>query len=335
MEAVELVKYKADQANEIVYGSANMTGREKLLYYLAVVNLTRHSDAFPTLRVPAKQLAEFLGIEGEGYYSQLQLTCKKLLTRVVEIDDEISWTAFQYVSRCKYIKSEGMIEICLHEELRPFLLDLKGSFASIPFLDIAHMNGGHAIGLYEFLYHLRRESGVKQRRVTVEVDRLKRKLGVEKKKSYVDNSAFQRIVLQTAITEINKESPVDIKLTPIRGTGRGNPIVAFEFGFIDKSNWHRSDKLPPATEQMMLQLLDATTPRQADMVVKKTITTMMDRDAMEVHNRRWAAEGLSRDEINTCSRWANKDIQRRAKTRIPVENPVGHVIWAINNRKGL
>ena len=335
MEATQVATYKADQKNNLVYGSSLMTGREKLLYYLAVVNLTKYSENFPVLRVSAKDLAEFLGIEGESYYGQLIDVCRKLLSRVVEIEDDEKWRGFQYVSRCTYERGEGVIEIQLHDDLKPFLLELDGSFASIPFAEISQLRSQHAIALYEFLYHARRENGMLRHKIIIERERVMRKLGVHKKTTYQKNAGALTRILERSVKEINEKAPVRITMEVLRARRKGSPVSGYEFTFDTNESWTGERKLPKATEQMMLALLETNNPDRAKKVVRDTVNQTIDKEKLGPKYDKWIDQGLTPDKIDKCFRWANAEIQRRAEADNPIKDPAAFTLWAVDNRKGL
>jgi len=337
MTITELSKYKADQKNNLAYGSNDMTGREKLIYYLAVVNLTRYSENFPVLRVSAKDLAEFLGLEttGGSYYRQLKAICRRLLTRVAEIEDDEQWRCFQFVSRCTYERAEGIVEIQLHDDLKPFLLELDGNFASIPYVEIALLDSPHAMAIYEFLYHVRRENGTLRHKIIIDIERIMRKLGIHKKKTYQKDSNAVTRLIERSLKEINQVAPVKIEMEVLKARRRGSPISAYEFTFDTNEQWTGERKLPAVTEQMMLALLETNSPNAAKKIVKDTVNQTVDSEKLGPIYDKWIKEGLTPDKIDKCYRWANAEIRRRSKSEKPVKDPAAYTIWAVNERKGL
>lgn len=336
MKTAELATYKADQKNQLVYGSTDMTGREKLLYYLAVVNLTKYSENFPCLRVSAKDLAEFLGLEtGGNYYRQITTVCRKLLSRVVEIEDDAKWRGFQYVSRCTYERAEGIVEIQLHDDLKPYLLSLDSNFASIPFTEISQLRNQHAIALYEFLYHARRENGTLRYKMIIDLDRIMRKLGIHKKKTYQKDSNAVTRLIKRSLKEINDKAPIKIDMEVLRARRKGSPVEGYMFTFETNENWTGERKLPVATEQMMLSLLETNNPNAAKKIVRDTINQTIDKQLIGPKYDTWIAQGLTPNKIDKCFKWANAEIRRRSDTDNPVKDPAAFAIWAVDNKKGL
>lgn len=101
------------------------------------------------------------------------------------------------------IHVDDVITYTFHEDMYPYLIDLKKKFTSYNLEMILPMRSKYAIRLYELL-----KSYQNLKTITLEVEDLKTRIDAEKYKRYAD---FRRFALDQAIDEINEYS--DIKIT--------------------------------------------------------------------------------------------------------------------------
>src|SRR5208282_1516864 len=69
----------------------------------------------------------------QEYKARLGLTGGSAYNTLEEVEDFIegSRTKFQILSRAKYYDRDGIIELQFHEDMRPFLVDLREHFTQI------------------------------------------------------------------------------------------------------------------------------------------------------------------------------------------------------------
>tara|TARA_B100001093_G_scaffold312431_1_gene298144 strand:+ start:59 stop:1078 length:1020 start_codon:yes stop_codon:yes gene_type:complete len=331
---------KADQANELVYGSSLMTIREKRLYFLAVVQLTKYHQDFPVYEIPAKQLIEYLGLNSNSYGKELKDVCNKLLTRAVMIDTPTGWKGFQFVSECEYINAQhnngtAVLRIGLHKNLKPFLLHLNEKYQSIQFANIASIGSIHAIRIFEILWHKRHETGIPQSKITIPIDDFKRMLGIEKTKTYKDSSKLRTKILEPSVENINQKTPLMINAKIIKGSGRGCPAKEIEFDIAERDNYV-ADKLPKVTQQMLLDLKEAPSDNKARKIVYEVFNKNLDREIYDPKYERWIkVEKRDPKDIDKCMRYANEQIRKKANTSDPVRNVTSYFIKCVEEGYGL
>ena len=217
------------QANNLVYAAYEMTLIEKRLLYLLFSMVRQNDKSFHTYHIPVRQIADFLEIDKQSIYKVLDETCTKLMSRVLHVQKpDGDWDKFHWVSRASY-KSKGKsktgeaeLELKIHDELHPMLLELKKQFASVPFHLIAHLPSYHAIRIFEILYH--KSQSIKLPEITIELTDLKKYLGVENK--YPNFGDFKRRVLDMAQKHIKKSTPLIFTYQTIK---EGRKVVALKF----------------------------------------------------------------------------------------------------------
>ena len=219
------------QANALALAAYRMTLQEKRLLLLLIAQVRMEDEDFKIYHISIPDIQHYLGIESTNYYSRLRSLTKKLLSRVLDVpNDEGGWEQFQWVSKCSYKpktnRRNGInyLEMQLHPDLRPFLLDLKARFGSVPLDEIAIMSSVHAIRLFEILYY--GSMGFSKKTLYFDLLDLKKRLGVEEKKSYVNSAVFRREILDKAQEECAAKSPLIFTYAPMK---TGNKVSGFEF----------------------------------------------------------------------------------------------------------
>jgi plasmid replication initiation protein len=91
-----------------------------------------------------------LGLTGGSAYNTLEQVADEMLKSLVEVEDfvEGSRTKFQILSHAKYYDRDGVIELQFHENMRPFLVDLREHFTQIPTEVFLRLRSGYAMKMY-------------------------------------------------------------------------------------------------------------------------------------------------------------------------------------------
>jgi len=152
-------KLVVTQSNALAKSVQKMTLQEKRLLLLVIAHIRQNDNDFLLYRIPIIHIKEYLGANDTGFYDYIRETTRKLLSRVVEIENENGgWEQFQWVSYCRYYSKkdsemgEACLEIRFHDCLQPFLLHLKKHFSNFRLLQIAAMPSFNSVRVYEILF---------------------------------------------------------------------------------------------------------------------------------------------------------------------------------------
>lgn len=229
------------QRNELAYAAYEMSIQEKRLLMLAIARLTKSNLELPCWEIPVSQIADYLGIRQNNVYRDVKNVAMSLMSRVALIPEEDKgYILIQFVSRCRYIPAtrhpseNAVLEIKLHDEMAPYLLQLKSHFQSIQFIALAGLSSFYAIRMYEILHHARNEQGMPRNEVTISMEELRKTLKLEKK--YQNYADFRIRVLETAKTQINARTPLGMSYKELRARSRGAPVRAIEFTIWDQTS---------------------------------------------------------------------------------------------------
>lgn len=315
---------KAEQANKLVYSSYEMTLNEKRLLMLAICKLSMNMGAFPLMYVKVSDLKEYLEIEGTSLHTDLKATCLRLLKRIVEIEnDNGDWVAHQWVSRCKITKGTGVLEIELHRELKPYLLQLGKHYQSISFEHIAKIHKSHAVRLFEILWHKKNEKGFVRNQIKIGVEELRKMLAIGKR--YPRFSEFNRRVIEPAQEELKKSTPIGFTYK-VKKMARTPVSITFT---VFDNNDYKAHKLPPLTAQMMLDLSVTDAPKARKKIINGCLVKSLNHNNWDAEIERFKKEGRTIEQIEESAKWAVSEIDRKSKTSKVVENVAGFVRWAV------
>ena len=230
------------QANSLVYAAYEMTLQEKRLLLLLISMVRQDHTKFHTYCIPVKQIAEFLGIDTKRVYQVVRATCKKLMSRVLDVQKpDGEWKQFHWVSTAHYMPKgksrtgEAELELKIHNELHPLLLELKKQFSSVPLEHIANLASYHSIRIFEILFH--KSHKLQNPNVRIELDDLKKYLGVEQ--SYPNFSNFKIKILEPAQKNLEEKTPIKFTYSKVK---KGNKVVALDF-VVSKNSTIESEQL--------------------------------------------------------------------------------------------
>ena len=236
-------KLVVTQSNPLATSVQQMTLQEKRLLLLAMSYIRQSHNDFMLYRIPITKIQECLEIDNTISYERIKEVSKKLLTRLVEIDDgKGNWEVFQWLSYCRYYSkensetSEACLEIRFHDHLRPFLLNLKKHFGSLRLLQLAAMPSFNSIRVCEILFHSC--NSFTKMEFYFSVDELKKRLNMTDK--YLNFKDFRLRILKQAQRDCAEYSPLTFTWTEEK---KGRKIIALRFKIQKNSKF--KDELPP------------------------------------------------------------------------------------------
>ena len=170
-------------------------------------------------------------------YTQVQKAILKIAKRdMVLRDDEKMFVAVPFVKKRVYFKTEGRFYIEFHEDLIPYIANLKARYTKYELVNIGAFTSTHTIRLYELCSQYK-TVGKRE----IKIDDLKDWLQVKGKYDlYAD---FRKRVIEPSVNEINKKSDLLISVEPVK---RGRSIIALTFTIKSKKSAVKSElKRPP------------------------------------------------------------------------------------------
>ena len=211
----------ATMHNRFVEARYKLTVEEQRIM-LALISLIQPDDEdFKDYKIPVSVLKELTGTKRKDIYSAVKEAVERLLKRTIKIETEEGFEAFNFISYGRYKRGEGYFIVSIDKHLKPYLLQLKERFTSIPLKYIFPLRSTYSIRLYELL---------KQYESTgFRVDylpELREMLGIEPNE-YPRFDNFERKILKVAIKEINEKTDLEVSYTK-KKTGRKITHIEFE-----------------------------------------------------------------------------------------------------------
>jgi plasmid replication initiation protein len=226
--------------NRVVESAYKLTLAEQRLILLVLTKIDSHPDkpaALPEtlIEVGADDVVAHFPLPRKEAYEMLKDAADRLYERTVFIDGERDRT--RWVSRVKYLPSEGRVALRLAPDILPYLTQLKGAFTCYRLLHVSGMTSVYAIRLYELLVQWER-TGER----TVGLDWLRERFQIEGQ--YANIRDLKRRVVDPAVDQINQHSDLSVTYTQRK---RGKTIEAFVFAYGPKAQPEAAETPKPPT----------------------------------------------------------------------------------------
>ncbi len=189
------------QDNAITKARYEMTSLEKNILYMVLAQIRKEDAPDTVYYVHAKELMSLTGEEIK--YIDFQKATRKLVQRYFETTlSNGDFLQATFISSAKYLKGQGIIQIRLDPEVRPFFVELKETFTTYQLHTALTLNSKYAKRMYElFSMYKNMKSPVFQ----IRLEDLKKQLGVideNGKDRYEKWTHFKKAVLDPTEKEI-------------------------------------------------------------------------------------------------------------------------------------
>ena len=204
-------------------------------FFLSVLSqIRREDDQFHVYRIRYKDVIKNFELTSGDSYEYLRKAAKGLMRQqfYVTYDKEgvDRETAYQIIITADYMKagegkapkrteSQEYIDVQVHPEMKPFLLQLQKNFTAYDLKNVVKL-GVYPIRIYELM---KQYETIGWR--TLDIDELKRMF--ELTKEYKRFNDFYRFVIEPAVRDINKHT--DLEIPAVQKIKEGRRIVALKF----------------------------------------------------------------------------------------------------------
>ena len=219
------------KSNALVEASYRLTPAEQRIMLSCITQVRRDQPITDDIlySVSAADYAALAGTESHSVYKELADAALRLKRREVWIKQEPNGKGKRprtlitgWVQTIIYVKSEGRVELRFSKDMLPYLTQLTEQFTRYALTDIAKLNSGYAIRLYELLCQWR---DVGQREVSIEW--LRDAFLLDGK--YPAIKDFKKRVIDPSVEQINEHTSLWVKWDQ-RKTGRRVSHLIFTFG---------------------------------------------------------------------------------------------------------
>lgn len=245
--------------NALIEASYTLGLAEQRLILLAIIEARETGEGIDhnsLLRVHAHAYAEQFGIDKNNAYEVIKNASKGLFDRYVTYHDKNPKNGndrsfhCRWVDKIGYEKATGMVFLRFTSDVVPLITRLESNFTSYEIEQVANLDSGYAIRLYELLVQWRTAG----KTPVFELQDFRHKLGVEDSQ-YKTMSNFKRYVLNFAIDQINEYTDITVKYEQHK---RGRTISGFHFVFKPKKTREKTIDLSrdPNTPDLFTGLTD-------------------------------------------------------------------------------
>lgn len=244
--------------NMLMHSASNLTLDELKLLRFIIMQTKKDDTELYEFELSAKDFAKVLevNIKTKDLYKRLDTMTTHLMQEVIKIGDDSNkkWVKFHWVDICRY--DNGKITIKISDELKPFLVELRGNFTRYQLSEIISFKSTYAIRIYEIINSYLNENNQPHADVAIEfsisMEELRKSTDTVSKFERYSN--FKSKVIDTAIKEINEKSKYFVTVTPYK---KGYAVAGFEFliesqagHFHRTKNQQREIKIESDNEQL-------------------------------------------------------------------------------------
>ena len=220
------------KSNEIIQRSrfSLSTQQQKLLLYL-ISKIDANDDDFKDYEVSVVDYCNLCGIDYKSgdKYKNIKDNIKSIADKSMWIyRDNCTSTIVRWIEKASI--ESGIIKIRLDNDLKPYLLKLKGNYTSYQIIFILAFNSKYSIRAYELFSSLQYDKS-KPYTITYTVDEIRERLDVNPTMLYKN---FKSNAIAKAVKEINEYSDRNIEY---KENKRGNKVVSITFTISTKSTY--------------------------------------------------------------------------------------------------
>lgn len=221
------------KSNQVIEASYQLSAVEQRIVLAAISRIPKNQpitddELYPVSVDELKQL----GVHEKTAYRDLKEGINRLYERSINLSIDDKSIKMRWVQEIQFLDSQSVIGFRFSKPILPFISNLSREFTKYALSDIAGINSGYGIRIYELLVQYRQ---IGKREISVESLRTMLELG----KKYPLFADFKKRVIDTAIDQINQYSPLKVTYEQ-KKTGRKVTHIIFSFKEKSKSITHTS-----------------------------------------------------------------------------------------------
>jgi plasmid replication initiation protein len=214
------------QSNALVESRYFMSKNEQLIICAMISFIDPKDEDFLTYRTSVSQFAELLGIDKKSSNREMKVIIERLLTRVIQLDTIHGWKMFQWLSYAEADTRNDSLFLRFHDQLKPYLLELKSQFTSFKLDEVVHLKSVYSIRIYQLVKDY---IGRKQKIFTYYLIDFRSIVLGKNSKKYPVFKDFRVNILDKSKKELDEKSPLTFTYKTIRV---GRSIGKIEFTIV-------------------------------------------------------------------------------------------------------
>lgn len=229
LKAMETRNYPVVKSNVLIQKTRYdlSLAEQKLILHL-IQMIEPKDDEFKTYEFSIQDYCKVCEIDynnGKNYMN-IKRSLKALSDKSFWVEQDERDILMRWIDKVQIDRRNGVIEVKLDKDLKPYLLQLKSFFTKYNYLYVMTMKSQYSIRLYELL-----KSYENVQDIAYEVKELRKLLNLtdDVLPRWVD---FKRFVIEQAIKEINQFTDITVKYVPVK---KGRKVFEVEFYIRSKS----------------------------------------------------------------------------------------------------
>lgn len=216
--------YLVTKSNALITASYDLSLQEqRLILFLA--NMVKPKDEnFKEYGFRIKDFMDVFGVETQTKYSEIPKISKGLMKKVFEIKEGKDIVQLSWLSSCRYKTGEGFVILKFDPALKPYMLQIKKLYTSYKFENILSLKSKFSLRLFELL-----KCNKSKKTWTVELDELKKIMGVNEKSYSIYQNVKNRILLKAQV-ELKEKTDISFEFEEIK---TGKKVTAIKFYIIN------------------------------------------------------------------------------------------------------
>jgi plasmid replication initiation protein len=313
------------KANELIRARHRFTTYEQRIFASMVARLERGETTFSLQKIPIRQICQ--ESNESDLYRRIDEITDRLVNQTVVIrrrteEGKREFEKINVLSKCTYREGKGIVEARFTEDMRPFLLKLKGRFTLYLIKVFLKLRSKYSTQIYELL-KMRQGLGS---RYKISVEEFRRTLGLEDKYEGRFYSIKDRVIEQ-ARRELKEKADIYFTYRVIRD---GQTPTAIEFLIHENEEVIRelqedtslTDDSSESTTQSKSPVVgwDGSKERRAE-VDRGSESSPQKQSSPKIDAKRMFLEDLSQEELDGLSEGSLQDIYEKARARAEESNP--------------
>jgi len=226
MKILEIREYYVVKANDLIQKSRyELSLQEQRIILYLISKIKPEDKEFERHEFKIQDFCNVCGIDNKSgtNYKNVKDTIKTLADKSwwIPSKDERNKegeSLVRWIDSAKIFRDSGTIILKLHDEMKPYLLQLRKRYTQYRLYYTLAMQSKYSVRLYEIL-----KSYSWQNDKAIPIDELKEMLSAGNYNLYKD---FRKNVIEIALTEINRLTDIKVSYTPLK---EGRKFVRLEF----------------------------------------------------------------------------------------------------------
>jgi len=206
--------------NDLIQAKYRVGLHEQRLLYAVLGAIRTDDEVFNKYTIDLKTLAQLHGLtKNNAVYTQLHQAAEELLVTVVDISSGNTVRKTTWLNYVEYVPNEAQLKVTIHDELKPYLLQLKRNYTQYNLAAVANFRNSYSIRFYELLKMRQNMGKGGQFYIEYTLAELKKLLGIQSHE-YKQATDLRARVIKPALEEIDTQTDLKIIQTDYIKKGR-------------------------------------------------------------------------------------------------------------------